>query len=402
MSVGLKQPEKINPVAGVKLSATHAGLRKTNAADLLLIELAAGSRVAVTLTKNLFCAAPIIVVQEHIKCNPPRYLIINAGNANAGTGNKGLLDAKECCRYLSESTGVQEREILPFSTGVIGKPLDVKKIKVAIPALLQALEADAWLKAARAIMTTDTLPKAISRSVRTGDTVITITGIAKGAGMICPNMATMLSFIATDADIEQTELETLHKKLVAASFNRISVDGDTSTNDACVCISTAQKEKIYPGTPLWQEFEQAMLEVYQHLAQAIIRDGEGAGKFITIKVINGHTETDCEAVARAVAHSPLVKTALFASDANWGRILAAVGRAGVRLDIDQVKMTINDVLIFYNGQLADDYTEASGSAAVAQDEIVIEISLGCGVAEYLMWTTDLGHEYVRINAEYRT
>jgi glutamate N-acetyltransferase/amino-acid N-acetyltransferase len=402
MAVGLKQSGDVLPVPGIKLATVYAGLRKTKAPDLLLIEIAAGSRVAASLTRNLFCAAPVVLVKENIQSETTRYLLINAGNANAGTGEQGLLDAKACCRALAGLAGVDEKSVLPFSTGVIGQALPVNKIEAALPDLLAALSEDSWLKAAHAIMTTDTVPKAISRRIKTDTGVINITGIAKGAGMICPDMATMLAFIATDADVGQDDLNRLHHKLVNASFNRISVDGDTSTNDACVCMATGQSEKVQPDTGLWHRLEQTALEVYQYLAQAIIRDGEGASKFVTLKVINGSSEADCEAIARAIAHSPLVKTALFASDANWGRILAAAGRAGVALDINQVDMTINNTIVLENGQRAKSYTEDAGSRAFAQDEIEIAINLNCGSADYMMWTTDLSHEYVRINAEYRT
>jgi glutamate N-acetyltransferase/amino-acid N-acetyltransferase len=402
MAVGLAQENNVTPVPGIRLAATYAGLRKTSSDDLLLIEIKAGSRVAISLTRNLFCAAPVVIAKQHIQSAAPRYLLINAGNANAGTGEQGRQDAVACCQVLARLTNISEKAVLPFSTGVIGQPLAVAKIEAALPELLPALSENAWPAAARAIMTTDTVPKVISRKIKTGNGEISITGIAKGAGMICPNMATMLAFIATDADIEQQDLQTLHNKLINTSFNCISVDGDTSTNDACVLMATAQSDKIQPGTGLWQQFEQAASEVYRFLAQAIIRDGEGASKFVTLQIVNGRTEADCEAVARAVAHSPLVKTALFASDANWGRILAAVGRAGVELNIGLVGLSINDTVVVKNGQRAGSYTEEAGAKAFARDEINIVIDLNSGPAEYTLWTTDLSHEYVRINAEYRT
>lgn len=402
MAVGLAQETDVNPVPGIRLATAHAGLRKSGSDDLLLIEVKGGSRVALSLTKNLFCAAPVVIAKQHIQSATPRYLLVNAGNANAGTGEQGQQDAVACCQALARLTNVSEKTVLPFSTGVIGQPLAVAKIEAALPELLAALSENAWPAAARAIMTTDTVPKVISRKVKTGNGQVSITGIAKGAGMICPNMATMLAFIATDADIGQQELQTLHNKLINTSFNCISVDGDTSTNDACVLMTTAQSDKIQPGTGLWQQFEQVASEVYRFLAQAIIRDGEGASKFVTLHVVNGRTEADCEAVARAVAHSPLVKTALFASDANWGRILAAVGRAGVELNIGSVGLSINNTIVVKNGQRAGSYTEEAGAEAFGRDEINIVIDLNSGPAEYTLWTTDLSHEYVRINAEYRT
>ena len=402
MAVEPEAVTRFEPVAGIRLATAYCGLRKTERDDVLLLEMAAGSRVAVSLTRNLFCAAPVTVVKEHIARESPRYLIINAGNANAGTGNAGLQAARMCCRAVAEQAGVSEKTVLPFSTGVIGQALAVEKIQAALPKLQRSLDERSWLAAARAIMTTDTRPKIISKQIDTGNGAIHITGIAKGAGMICPNMATMLSFIATDAELDQAELEQLHLKLVNRSFNRISVDGDTSTNDACVLMATGKAGKIQSGSKLWMSFEQALDEVYGFLAQAIIRDGEGATKFVTVNVSNGATASDCESVARTIAHSPLVKTALFASDANWGRILAAVGRAGVELDIDKVGLTVNGVVILEDGRPSPDYTEDAGSAAFELDEIEITVDLNVGTESYQLWTTDLSHEYVRINAEYRT
>ncbi len=402
MPVGLTTPSNVLSIDGIRLAAEHAGIRKASGHDLVLIELCEGCRTAVSLTKNLFSAAPVTVVKEHLAIAQPRCLLINAGNANAGTGEQGLIDAKACCKYLAEKTGLLEENILPFSTGVIGQALPVAKISSVIPGLIKKLDEQAWTSAAQGIMTTDTIPKAVSRSVETEMGKISVTGIAKGAGMICPDMATMLSFIATDAEIEQSELEQLHRRLVDASFNRISVDGDTSTNDACVLMATGKGVKLSAESPAWKLFEELALEVYQLLAQAIIRDAEGVSKFVTLKVVNGATQPDCEAVARTLAHSLLVKTALFASDANWGRILAAIGRAGVALDISKIDISINGVSILREGEPDRQYTEEAGAAAMSKDEIEVLVSMGSGSAHYTLWTTDLSHEYVSINADYRT
>ena len=402
MSVGLTVPAHVLPVKGIRLAAEYAGIRKNAEPDLVLIELNKGCRTAVSLTKNLFCAAPVTIVKRHLAIEQPRYLLINAGNANAGTGEQGLADARACCSYLAEKTKSQTENVLPFSTGVIGQILPTKKINAVVPELIGKLDEQGWIDAAKGIMTTDTMPKVVSKSIVTEAGAVSITGIAKGAGMICPDMATMLAFIATDAEIEQNELEKLHQRLVNASFNRISVDGDTSTNDSCVLMATGQGAKVSQNSSAWELFEQLALEVYQLLAQAIIRDAEGATKFVTLRIINGATQTECEQVARTLAHSPLVKTALFASDANWGRILAAVGRAGIALDISKVDISINGTAILKSGAIDKHYTEQAGAAAMANNEIEIVVSLGSGTAQYTFWTSDLSHEYVSINADYRT
>ena len=402
MPIGLSAPEALLPINGIQLSAVSAGIRNSASADLVLIELASNSRVAAVFTQNQFCAAPVMLAKEHLQAIAPRYLLVNAGNANAGTGAQGLLNARESCRLIGVQGGVAEQSVLPFSTGVIGQQLPLDKIKQALPQAFAALESNAWLDAAQGIMTTDTLPKGLSTQIKTANGVATMTGIAKGAGMICPNMATMLGFIATDANIDQTALDSLHQRLVQQSFNRISVDGDTSTNDACVLIATATGPELDIKSNDWPALEQAALALYQYLAQAIIRDGEGVTKFTAVNVVGGKSEADCEMIARAVAHSPLVKTALFASDANWGRILAAVGRAGVPLSIEKISLAINGVQILENGEPHPAYTEDAGAAAIAEADLEILIDLGLGNAEYTLWTTDLSHEYVTINAEYRT
>lgn len=402
MPVALDYPKNISPVAGVRLSSIPAGIRTTQGDDVVLVELAEGSRVAASLTQNLFCAAPVIVTKEHLTSVSPRYLLINAGNANAGNGDLGLRDARACCRALAELVNIPEQAVLPFSTGVIGKALPVEKITAVLPKLLRRLGEDRWLEAARAIMTTDTVPKAVTRIIETDGGSVCITGIAKGAGMICPNMATMLGFIATDAAVDQIELERLHRQGVDQSFNRITVDGDTSTNDACLLLTTGKGARLSPVASQWLEFKQALHDVYQWLAQAIIRDAEGASKFVTIIVTGGQSQLECNTVARTIAHSPLVKTALYASDANWGRILAAVGRAGVTLTIDKVSIAINGCGIVARGQPHPDYSEKAGLEAMSKAEIEINVDLGSGSAEYTLWTSDLSHDYVSINADYRT
>lgn len=403
MPVGLPLPTDLLPVSGVRLAAVHAGLRKTSRADVVLFELAKGSRVAATFTRNRFCAAPVTVAKTHLSAAEPRFLLINAGNANAGTGSQGLLDAQQCCRELADLAVCASDQVLPFSTGVIGQLLPVGKIVKALPEALDKLDENGWLAAANGIMTTDTQPKAVSRRVEANGKRLTITGIAKGAGMICPDMATMLAFIATDALIDPGLLQNLHKQAVERSFNRITIDGDTSTNDACVLAATgASGVAVEKTSPFYAEFVAALESVYLHLAQAVVRDGEGVSKFVTVCVEQGASEADCKTIAYTVAHSPLVKTALFASDANWGRILAAVGRSGVAVDIGKVDIEINGVSILRGGQPDPTYTEAAGARAMAEEEIVIRITLGLGNKDFTVWTCDFSHEYVSINADYRT
>lgn len=403
MPVGLSLPADLLPVPGIRLAAVHAGLRKTQRADVVLLELQAGSRAAALFTRNRFCAAPVIVAKEHLNAAAPRFLLINAGNANAGTGSQGLLDARQCCEALAGLVGCAPAAVLPFSTGVIGQPLPVGKLVKVLPEAIAGLDESGWLAAANGIMTTDTQPKAVSRRVTVNGRHITITGIAKGAGMICPDMATMLAFIATDALIEKDLLGNLHAQAVERSFNRITIDGDTSTNDACVLVASgASGVEVAKTAAFYQTFIAALESVYLYLAHAVVRDAEGATKFVAVSVAQGASEEDCSKIAYTVAHSPLVKTALFASDANWGRILAAVGRAGVAVDISRVGIEINGVAILRRGQPDPAYTEAAGARAMAADEIVIRIELGLGDQEFTVWTSDLSHEYVSINADYRT
>jgi glutamate N-acetyltransferase/amino-acid N-acetyltransferase len=366
---------------------------------------AEGSSVAGVFTLNAFCAAPVILAKKRVT-GRVRYLLTNTGNANAGTGEPGLQNALRTCARLAQLAGVDESAVLPFSTGVIGEPLPVEKIEDALQAALDDLAADHWAEAATGIMTTDTLPKGASRQFVHDGVTVTVTGISKGAGMIKPNMATMLGYIATDARVSQGVLQDLLRDAANKSFNRITIDGDTSTNDCCMLIATGQaplEEITQASGALFAALKQAVFEVCMEVAQAIVRDGEGATKFVTVQINGGATYQECLDVGYAVAHSPLIKTALFASDPNWGRILAAVGRAGVaQLDVGLIDVFLGDVCIASRGCRAASYTEEQGAAVMAKEEISIRIELGRGTCSETIWTTDLSHEYVRINAEYRT
>ena len=393
-------------VAGVKLGVAQAGIKKVDHDDLVVIALAPGTRTSALFTKNAFRAAPVQLAETHLEVaeTQPRYLLINTGNANAGTGETGIQSASQCCEALARLTETDAEVVLPFSTGVIGEPLSAEQIGAALPAALHDLRDAGWERAAGAILTTDTRAKLRSAAVELDGQCCTITGIAKGAGMICPNMATMLAFLATDAAIEAPLLNEMLSAAVKASFNRITVDGDTSTNDAVTLSATGQSGvEITAGSEQAEQFAQALTSLMIELAQDIVRDGEGASKFVEIRVTGGESEAACDQVARTVAHSPLVKTALFASDPNWGRILAAIGRAGLEdLDTDAVSIHLNGALIAEQGARAASYTEAKGQEAMAAGDLVIDISLDRGDAESVIWTTDLSYDYVRINAEYRT
>lgn len=405
MAVGLIEPEKLLPVKGVRLATISAGIKKkAGARDLVLIELAAGSQCAAVFTKNLFCAAPVTVAKNNLSTKSPRYLLINAGNANAGTGVRGMDDAQACCRMVAEATGCESNQVLPFSTGVIGENLPLEKFRQGIPLVYSALQDDAWLEAGRGIMTTDTLLKGISKTFVLSGKTVTITGVAKGSGMIHPNMATMLSFIATDAAVSKDVLNEILKKAADRSFNSITVDGDTSTNDACVVIATGQagNPEITSLGVNYKALQQAIDDVCMYLAQAIVRDGEGATKLIILDVVNARNEQEAKQIAFTIAHSPLVKTALFASDPNWGRILAAVGRAGVPIDINRIKIFLGDVCIVANGGRANAYTEAQGQKVMAESEINIRVDLSAGDFNSRVWTCDFSYDYVKINAEYRS
>jgi len=403
-------PDQLFPVAGVRLGVAEAGIRKLNRRDLTLIELAPGSRVAGVFTKNRFCAAPVHVCRAHLKQEGIRALVINTGIANAGTGAPGMEAAHQSCAALAKLMDLRADQVLPFSTGVILEALPVERLKAGLPACLSALKADGWHDAAHAIMTTDTVAKAASRKVGAGGTAATITGIAKGAGMIRPNMATMLGFMATDATISQPMLERLVKEAADESFNCITIDGDTSTNDSFILIATGQGTAKFESitAPGWDEFKQAVIAVARELAQAIVRDGEGATKYIEIAVAGGRSVSECKAVGYAIGHSPLVKTAFFASDPNLGRILAAIGYAWnndpalADLDDSKVKVWLGDTLVAENGGRAASYQEEDGAAAMKPAEIKVRVDLGRGSQSANVWTCDFSYDYVKINADYRS
>lgn len=396
----------LQAVAGVKLGSAAAGIKYKNRDDIVLLELCDGAQVAAMFTRNAFCAAPVVVAKEHLANAMPRYLLINAGNANAGTGEQGLKNAKACCAAVAELTKSRADQVLPFSTGVIGQHLPVEKIVAALPSALSNLKEEHWSLAAKTIMTTDTVPKGVTRVAVIGGHKVTVSGIAKGAGMICPNMATLLSYVATDVAMPQALLQSVVQRAVSRSFNRITVDGDTSTNDACVLIATGRSSLPvvdHSEHPHYPAILDLITEVFEFLAKAIIRDAEGATKLINVNVTQGASETECELVAYTIAHSPLVKTALFASDPNWGRILAAVGRAGVsNLDISKICIDLNGVRIVSGGGVDPAYTEAQGQQAMQPTDIDIHVALGRGEASANVWTCDLSYDYVKINAEYRT
>jgi len=393
------------PVPGFRLGTTSAGIKRPGRADLVVMALADGACCAAVFTRNAFCAAPVTVARESLAKGQPSYFVINTGNANAGTGEQGIRDARQCCESLAQHAGCSSAAVLPFSTGVIGEPLPVEKICAAMPAAMANLDENGWAAAADGILTTDTVPKGTSRQVRIGGETITITGIAKGSGMIRPDMATMLAFIATDACIEPGALQQCLSVAVEQSFNRITVDGDTSTNDACVLVATAASplSVLQQGSEDYKTFSEAVTGVCIELAQAIVRDGEGATRFVTVVVEGGASSAECLQVAYTIAHSPLVKTALFAGDPNWGRILAAIGRAGLPdLDLEAVEIYLDNVCIVREGARAGDYTEAAGQQVMGLDELTIRVRLGRGSSWEMVWTCDLSYDYVRINAEYRT
>lgn len=405
MAAGTIEQHSLLAVPGIRLSACSAGIYKRTRPDLAIIAIDAAA-VAAVFTRNAFCAAPVIIARDHLQQNTPACLLINAGNANAGMGKQGISDALTTCRCLAELGSIPVNAVLPFSTGVIGEPLPTDKICRALPELYDTLSPDNWNAVGQTIMTTDTVRKGMSREVTIMGKKVTLTGIAKGSGMIKPDMATMLAFIATDAAIEKATLQELLNAAVEQSFNCISVDGDTSTNDACILIATgkAGNSPIHDSTaPDAVAFVEALTDICQYLAQAIIRDGEGATKFITLEVTGGTDREECRLVAETIAHSPLIKTALFASDPNWGRILAAVGRSGIRsLDMDNVHIYFNDICIVDRGKRARSYTEEAGREALSGSDITIRVELHRGEASLQFWTCDLTYDYVRINAEYRT
>ena len=409
MPVNLPAPvaADLHPVAGVRIGVTEAGVRKANRKDLSVFLLDEGTTVAGVFTQNRFCAAPVQVSREHLAAGQGiRAMVINTGNANAGTGAAGLANARATCAALGKELGLAPEQILPFSTGVIMEELPVDRIAAGLPAAIAAAKADNWATAAEGIMTTDTQPKAYSRQVSVGGKTVTVTGISKGAGMIRPNMATMLGFVATDAAIAPALLQGLVKELADGSFNRVTIDGDTSTNDSFVLMATHQAGNAqvtsWDGADA-QALKAALLDVARLLAQAIVRDGEGATKFITVQIDGGKTEEECRLAAYSIAHSPLVKTAFFASDPNLGRILAAVGYAGIT-DLDQTKIDLflDDVHVVVNGGRNPSYQEADGQRVMKQQEITVRVNLGRGTATQTVWTCDFSHEYVTINADYRS
>lgn len=419
MAIGLSANPELLPVPGVQLGTAQAdiGARsikdntdsnrpKAVKDDLALVKCAASTAAAAVFTQNRFCAAPVTVARRHLGQCAPRALIINSGNANAGTGRAGLNDAEHTCGMVAAELGLSAQAVLPFSTGVIGARLPMNAVQATLPRCVDALKEENWLAAARAIMTTDTVPKGGSRRFDLDGVPLTLTGIAKGSGMIRPDMATMLCFAAVDAAVDQAILRALLQHAVENSFNRITIDGDTSTNDACVLMATgcADMSAIIDETdPRFEVLAQNVDFLFSHMAQSLIRDGEGATKFVTIEVSRAASKEDAQKLAFAVAHSPLVKTALFASDPNWGRILAAVGRAEVGcLEISKVGIAINDVMVVASGERAATYTEAAGQKAMSPAEIRIKIDLGLAAASATVWTSDLSYDYVKINAEYRS
>jgi len=407
VNLSAPDPKTLHPVPGVKLGITMAGVRKANRRDLSVITLAEGSQVAGVFTSNRFCAAPVQLCRKHLASGTgPRAIVINTGNANAGTGEDGLVRAFSTCVALARHLELAPEQVLPFSTGVIMEPLPADRIEAGLPAALADLKEDNWGVAAEAIMTTDTLPKAASRQLRIGGKTVTVTGISKGAGMIRPNMATMLSFVATDAVIAPALMQGLVKEAADLSFNRITIDGDTSTNDSFVVVATGQAGHA-PITSVdsaeGAALREALVSVAQQLAQAIVRDGEGATKFITVQVEAGASEAECQQVAYAIAHSPLVKTAFFASDPNLGRILAAVGYAGIA-DLDQTKIDLflDDVHVAKQGGRNPSYREEDGQRVMKQSEIDVRVVLNRGQTSATVWTCDLSYDYVKINADYRS
>jgi glutamate N-acetyltransferase / amino-acid N-acetyltransferase len=409
MPVNLTAPDPAHlpVVAGVRIGVAEAGIRKAHRKDLTVVLIDEGASVSGVFTQNRFCAAPVQVCREHLTTGKGiRAMVINTGNANAGTGQEGLARARSTCQALADLLGLSPAQILPFSTGVIMEPLPIERIEAGLPAALANASPNHWVRAAEGIMTTDTVPKAFGAQVMIGGALVNISGISKGAGMIRPNMATMLGFMATDAHISQSVMQQLALELAEGSFNRVTVDGDTSTNDSFVVIASNQAahapiESL--DSPEGQALKAAMLGVARQLAQAIVRDGEGATKFITIHVEGGKTAAECRQVAYAIAHSPLVKTAFFASDPNLGRILAAVGYAGITdLDQNHIDLYLDDVHVAIQGGRHPAYREEDGQRVMKQSEITVRVVLGRGNATDTVWTCDLSHDYVSINADYRS
>src|SRR5258706_1272787 len=408
MAVNLAAPEPsaLLAIKGIRLGVTEAGIRKANRRDLLLMTLAAGTRVAGVFTRNRFCAAPVVVARANLQGGGIRALMVNTGCANAGTGEDGIARGKQTCAEVSKLVGCESDQVLPFSTGVIMEPLPVDRIAAGLPRCVAALAERKWAEAATAIMTTDTVAKACSRRVDIGGHSFTVTGIAKGSGMIRPNMATMLGFIATDALVDQKLLQQATTYAAERTFNCVTVDGDTSTNDALIVIATGQggaPEITKSDSAEFKLFLDTVTEVAAVLAQALVRDGEGATKFITIQIEGGMNETECRKVGYAIAHSPLVKTAFFASDPNLGRNLAAIGYAGIDdLDVAKGDLYLDEVMVAKSGGRAPSYREEDGQRVMKQDEITVRVGLNRGTSSATVWTCDLSHDYVSINADYRS
>ena len=406
MAIGLTTPENLLAVEGIRLGVAAAGIRYPDRNDLVLIEIAEDAQCAAVFTKNAFCAAPVVVCRQHLAKSTPRFLVINSGNANAGLGEAGMAASKDSCTAVAKLGSCSPDQVLPFSTGVIGESFPTQTLVDGLPAAQADLAANNWLSAAQAIMTTDTIAKGISEQVTIDGQTVTITGIAKGSGMIRPDMATMLAYIATDANVSSDVLDSCLRQAVDDSFNRITVDGDTSTNDACLLIATAKagNDCITDGhSAQAKTLFAAVAKVSKHLSESIIRDAEGVTRLMTIVVEQGMDTAECDAVAFTVAHSPLVKTALFAGDPNWGRILAAVGRAGVpNLDVEKIQIYLDDVCIVHNGGRDAAYTEEAGQAVMEQEMLTVTIKLGRGEVTTSVQTSDLSYDYVKINAEYRS
>ncbi|MHA3103801.1 bifunctional glutamate N-acetyltransferase/amino-acid acetyltransferase ArgJ [Acinetobacter sp. ANC 3791] len=406
MAVGDVTMPLMHVVKGVKIGSTEAHVRYPNRRDLVIFEFAEGSHVAGVFTQNAFCAAPVRISKAHLLEKKARYLVINTGNANAGTGTLGLQNAQKICEALANVAGVATQEILPFSTGVIGEQLPVDRIIAGLKPAFDSLQADAWVDAAKGIMTTDTTPKGASEQFELDGVTYTMTGISKGAGMIRPNMATMLSFVATDAPVARDLVQKLLKDAANQSFNRITIDGDTSTNDSCIFVATGQaggQEIQSADDARYAIVAEVLTRVMKRLAQLIVRDGEGATKFITVTVEGGQNTDECCEVAYSIAHSPLVKTAIFASDPNWGRILCAIGYAKIQdLDVEKVQVWLDEVQLCKDGGAAADYTEEAGARVMQQSEMTIRVDLGRGTAKDTVYTCDLSYDYVKINADYRS
>lgn len=400
-------PQQLIPIHGISLGVAEAGIKRSDRKDLLVIALDDYASVAGVFTRNRFCAAPVVIAKAHLSTTDSvRALVINTGNANAGTGEEGILHARTTCEQVAKLLGCLPQQVLPFSTGVIMEPLPVERIIDGLPRAVGDLKPDNWFAAANAIMTTDIVPKGVSSQIQVEGTMITITGIAKGSGMICPNMATMLGYIATDANISQPLLQEMARYVADYSFNRITVDGDTSTNDALMLLATgaaSHPQITNAQSNAFSQLQDAILAVAVQLAQMIVRDGEGATKFITIQVEKGKTQEECTQVAYAIGHSPLVKTAFFASDPNLGRILAAIGYAGIDdLNVDDIQLYLNEILVAEQGGRAKNYREQDGQRVMKQSEIIVRVILNRGLAESTIWTCDFSYDYVRINADYRS